>query len=397
MTSVNLTKSRIQSIDVVRGIVMVIMALDHVRDYFHITAMTDDPLNLATTTPLLFFTRLITHFCAPTFVFLSGTSAYLMSLRKTKKELTGFLIKRGCWLILLELTLITLGWTFNPFCNVFILQVIWAIGISMVILGLLIRLPYKVILIVGLLIVFGHNVLDYPEAARNGNVGFVWDLLNHGNFNAVYPLWTGHFIDVGYAFIPWLGVMILGYCFGRLYSPSVDEGFRRQLLFRFGLCAILLFVSIRLLNQYGDPHPWSVQRNTLYSILSFIKVHKYPPSLDYVCMTLGPSILLLALLENVKNKVTDFFNIFGRVPMFYYILHLYLIHIICVIFFFASGHSMSEAFAPKQNFGFRPIQYGYSLWVVYAVWIFVILTLYPLCKKYNAYKSTHKDWWLSYL
>jgi uncharacterized membrane protein len=397
MTSPNLIKSRIQSIDVVRGMVMVIMALDHVRDYFHATAMTDDPLNLNTTTPLLFFTRLITHFCAPTFVFLSGTSAYLMSLRKTKKELSSFLIKRGLWLIFLELTLITLGWTFDPFYNMFILQVIWAIGISMVILGLLIHLPYKAILLIGLLIVFGHNILDYPEAARNGNVGFVWDLFNHGSFSAVYPLWAGHFIDVGYAFIPWLGIMLLGYCFGKLYSPGVDAGFRRQLLFRFGLCAILLFISIRMLDQYGDPHPWTVQRNVLYTFLGFLKVHKYPPSLDYVCMTLGPAMILLALLENVKNKFTDFFNIFGRVPMFYYILHLYLIHILCVIFFFVSGHTMAEAFAPKQIFGFRPDQYGYALWVVYAVWVFVILALYPLCKKYNAYKSTHKQWWLSYL
>ncbi len=397
MTTANIIKNRIQSIDVVRGIVMVIMALDHVRDYFHITASTDDPLNLDTTTPILFFTRWITHFCAPTFVFLSGTSVYLMSLRKSKKELSSFLIKRGCWLIFLELTLITLAWTFNPFYNAFILQVIWAIGISMVILGLLIWLPYKYILAIGLLIVFGHNLLDYPEAARNGNVGFVWDLLDHGNFGAVYSIDKTHIIDVGYAFVPWLGIMILGFCIGKLYSPGVDANIRRKLLLRLGICAICLFIIIRLIDHYGDPHPWSEQRNALYTFLTFIKVHKYPPSLLYDCMTIGTAMIGLSLIENVKNKVTDFFNIFGRVPMFYYILHLYLIHIICVILFFASGYTMKDAFAPKQVFGFRPDSFGYPLWVVYIIWISVILILYPLCKKYNAYKSTHKQWWLSYL
>jgi uncharacterized membrane protein len=397
MTSPNLIKSRIQSIDVVRGMVMVIMALDHVRDYFHATAMTDDPLNLNTTTPLLFFTRLITHFCAPTFVFLSGTSIYLMSLKKTKAEVSRFVISRGFWLIFLELTLITFGWTFNPSYNMFVLQVIWAIGISMVILGLLIHLPYKLIFAIGLLIVFGHNLLDYPEAARNGNVGFIWDLLNHGSFSAVYTLWLGHSIDVGYAFVPWLGVMILGYCFGKLYSPGVDAILRRKVLLRLGFCTLLLFIAVRLINGYGDPHPWTVQRNALYTFLSFLKVHKYPPSLLYVCMTLGVSMIVLALVERVKNKVTDFFNVFGRVPMFYYILHLYLIHTICMILFFVSGYTMKDAYAPKQLFAFRPDAFGYPLWVVYIIWAVVIFTLYPLCKKYNAYKSTHKQWWLSYL
>jgi uncharacterized membrane protein len=393
----NLTKKRIQSIDVVRGIVMVIMALDHVRDYFHVHAMTDDPLNLDTTTPQLFFTRWITHFCAPTFVFLSGTSAYLISLRKTKNELSSFLIKRGCWLILLEFIFITLAWTFNPFYNAIIFQVIWAIGISMVILGLISRLPYNFILMIGLIIMLGHNYLDYPEAVHSGHFSFWWDLLHHGSFGAVHFFNQTHVAIVGYSFIPWLGIMIPGYCFGKLYTPGVDAIIRRKLLLRLGLCIILIFISLRLIDHYGDPLPWSTQRNGLYTFLSFLRVQKYPPSLMYFCMTIGPAMILLALLENIKNKATDFFNVFGRVPMFYYILHLYLIHIICVILFFASGHTMQQAFAPHQAFGFRPNQYGYSLLVVYIIWIAVILILYPLCKKYNQYKSTHSKWWLSYL
>jgi len=397
MTADTIIRKRIQSIDVVRGIVMVIMALDHVRDYFHVTAMTDDPTNLATTTPQLFFTRWMTHFCAPTFVFLSGTSAYLMSLKKTKNELSSFLIKRGCWLILLEFILITLAWTYNPFYNKIILQVIWAIGICMVLLGLLSRLPYNFLLAIGLLIVFGHNLMDYPEAAHVGHFSFWWDLFHHGSFGAVHFFNAGHALVVGYAFIPWLGIMILGYCFGKLYEPGVDAVIRRKLLLRLGFCVTLLFVIVRWINQYGDPLHWSAQQNGLYTLLSFLKVQKYPPSLLYDCMTLGPAMIALTLLENVKNKITDFFNVFGRVPMFYYILHLYLVHTICVILFFVSGHTMQEAFAPAQVFGFRPDHFGYSLKVVYIIWISVILILYPLCKKYNQYKSTHNNWWLSYL
>ncbi|MEO7264352.1 MAG: heparan-alpha-glucosaminide N-acetyltransferase domain-containing protein, partial [Ferruginibacter sp.] len=208
---------RIESIDILRGIVMVIMALDHVRDYFHITANSDDPLNLATTSPALFFTRWVTHFCAPAFVFLSGTSIYLQSLRKTKAELSGFLIKRGLWLIFVEVAIISLAWTFNPLYEILALQVIWAIGISMFILGLIIRLPYKVILILGLIIVFGHNLLDIPESAPGFTPGFWWDLLHHGQF-VRYNYAPGHDIIIAYPFLPWTGLMMLGYCGGVFFT-----------------------------------------------------------------------------------------------------------------------------------------------------------------------------------
>ncbi|MBK7851329.1 MAG: DUF1624 domain-containing protein [Bacteroidetes bacterium] len=316
-----LTKSRIESIDVVRGIAMVIMALDHVRDFFHAEAFTDDPLNLATTTPLLFFTRWITHFCAPIFVFLSGTSIYLQSLRKTKKELSAFLVKRGLWLIFVEFIIITFSWTFNPAYSSIFLQVIWAIGISMVILGLLIRLPYKIILSLGLLIVFGHNLLDIPEAAPDFKTGF-WDLIHHGNWSP-YELLPNHTFVIIYPFLAWTGVMMLGYCMGIFYTSKFTAENRQKTIFRIGIGLILLFVILRFINIYGAPHPWTTQKNSLYTFLSFLKIHKYPPSLLYLCITIGPALLLLSMVERIKNHLTNILVVFGRTAFFYYVIHFF--------------------------------------------------------------------------
>jgi uncharacterized membrane protein len=392
------TSYRLNSIDLVRGIVMVIMALDHTRDFFHNQAFTDDPMNLATTTPILYFTRWITHFCAPTFVFLSGTSAFLMGQRRTKAQLSRFLITRGLWLVFVELFIITLGWTFNPLYNIFILQVIWAIGISMIILGILVLFPFWVVLGFGCLVVFGHNLLDYPEAARNGQVGILWDFIHHGFFK-VFNLDNNHVVILVYAFLPWTGLMALGYCFGVLFSKEVSPELRRKRLMKIGLGAIALFIVLRLINSYGDPHPWSRQpRGAFYTFLSFMNVNKYPPSLMFSCATLGPAILLLALFEKVKSKTANFFITYGRVPFFYYVLHFYFIHAFCLVAFFASGYGWSQKFDPNSPFLFRPQKFGFDLWVVYAVWITVVLLLYPLCKWYGNYKLRHKEkWWLSYL
>ena len=395
MNQPSLTRYRITSIDILRGIVMVIMALDHTRDFFHSTAMTDDPTNMATTWPALFFTRWITHFCAPVFVFLSGTAAFLNGQKKTTAQLAGFLLKRGCWLIFVEIALISLGLTFNPFYNFILFQVIWAIGISMVLLSFLVRLPFRTLLAIGLLIFFCHNLLDYPEASRMGKINLFWGML-HGR-NTIIQVNPTHIIFVAYSFLPWTGLMILGYCCGRLFTPQTDPLFRRKILLRTGFCLISLFIALRFINAYGDPFPWTVQRNSIISFLSFLNVNKYPPSLMYSCMTIGPALIALALFENIQNSFTRFFTVYGRVPFFYYILHFYLIHFICVIFFFSLGHTMKDAFGPTIPFGFRPATFGYSLWVVYLIWIFVVLSLYPLCKKYNRYKSTHSQWWLSYL
>ncbi len=389
---------RIESIDILRGIAMVIMALDHVRDYVHLTANTDDPLNFATTTPFLYFTRWITHFCAPTFVFLSGTSIYLQSLRKTKKELSAFLITRGLWLIFVEIAIISLAWTFNPQYNFIPLQVIWAIGICMLILGLLIRLPFNLILVLGLIIVFGHNLLDIPESAPGFVAGFWWDLLHHGYFTPIEFAPTHNFIIV-YPFLPWLGLMMLGYCTGIFFTAKYSEVQRRKIFIRIGISLIAIFVVLRFINIYGDPHPWTTQKDGLFSFLSFMNVHKYPPSLLFMCIIIGPGFLLLAFLEKIKNRFTNVMQIYGRVAFFYYILHLYLIHFIATIFFFARGHSFSES----GNNGNLPFQFvmpgeGYGLGIVYLVWLIVILALYPVCNWYNNYKTNHKEkWWLSYL
>ena len=387
---------RIHSIDILRGIVMVIMALDHTRDFFHNEAFTRDPLDAATTDPLLYFTRWITHFCAPVFVFLAGTSAYLSGRKKTKKELSAFLFKRGLWLVLVEVLIVTLGISFNPLYNAIFLQVIWAIGISMILLSLLIWLPFKVMLVIGMIIVAGHNLLDYPEAARNGNVGFWWDLLHKGSF-AVYPVSSTHVIIILYPFLPWVGVMTLGYYFGALYRKEADLVVRRKWLLIIGSAAIVLFILLRWINAYGNPFQWTPQAEGWRTLLAFLNVQKYPPSLMFTAMTLGPAIIALALLEKVQNKVTAFFAIYGRVPFFYYIVHFYLIHFLCVIAFFATGHTTDQIVTPQFPFLFRPPAFGFNLAVVYTVWILVIALLYPLVKRYDLYKQRNRKWWLSYL
>ena len=373
---------------------MVIMALDHVRDFFHIEASTGDPTNMATTTPQLFFTRWITHFCAPAFVFLAGTSAYLSGTKKSKSELSAFLLKRGFWLIAVELIIMSLAFSFNPLYNVIILQVIWSIGISMVLLSLIVRLPMSVILTIGLCIVLFHNLLDYPEAARNGKVGFLWSLLHTGGFYTIFP---NHFLMIFYPFLPWFGVICCGYYFGQLFGKNFPGEKRRKILMQLGFGLIILFIIVRFINAYGDRSPWSHQRNGVYTLLSFLNTTKYPPSLMYLCMTLGPAILSLAFIEKIQNKLTGFFIVFGRVPFFYYVIHFFFIHFLCVIAFFASGYTTKDIIPKTTPFLFRPDDFGYSLPVVYAIWIFVILTLYPLCKWYNKYKSNHNQWWLSYV
>ncbi|MDI1233630.1 MAG: heparan-alpha-glucosaminide N-acetyltransferase domain-containing protein [bacterium] len=392
-------KGRIESIDILRGIAMVIMALDHVRDYFHFSANTSDPLDLDTTTPLLFFTRWITHFCAPVFIFLSGTSIYLQSIRKSKSELSLFLLKRGLWLILVEMIVITFGWSFNPNYPAFFMQVIWAIGISMALMAFIIYLPYWAIFTLGVLIVIGHNFLDYYEIQDGFKPNFIWDISHHGVFKP-YEFIKGHSFLIVYPFLPWTGVMMLGYCLGILYSSNYSQEQRLRNLKILGLTLIVLFIILRYTNLYGNKTPWEVQKNILYSLFSFIDVNKYPPSLLYICMTLGPSILVLAWLESFKITGFKYFKVFGSVALFYYILHIYLIHALCMLIFFVRGHHMSEAVNPAAHFPFYFVisGEGFSLPLVYFIWILVVLILYPICKIYDKYKTKHKNKkWLSYL
>ncbi len=387
---------RIESIDLLRGIIMVIMALDHSRDFFHYAAYSDDPLNLATTTPILYFTRWVTNLCAPTFVFLAGTSAWLQSERKTTKELSKFLITRGLWLVLVDLTVMTFGILGDIHFGVFVLQTIWSIGISMAIMGLMIWLPFNAILITGLLIVFGHNALDYVEKNHTGQFPLWWSMLH---VRAMHPLWGNHQLFVVYPFLSWTGLMMLGYCCGKIFT-QFESTKRNKILLWLGISLLVFFVALRAANSYGNPFQWSHQKNVLYSFFSFMDVFKYPPSLLYMCVTIGPGLIFLALIKNTQGHFAKIMIVYGRVPMFFYILHFYVLHILAIILFFSRGHTLAEGITGIEGF---PIKFlipgeGYSLWVVYAVWIAVVAALYPLCRWYDRYKTNHKEkWWLSYL
>ncbi|MCG2459251.1 heparan-alpha-glucosaminide N-acetyltransferase domain-containing protein [Flavobacteriaceae bacterium F89] len=388
--------NRIESIDLLRGLVMVIMALDHVRDYFYYGSFFNDPTNLETTTPILFFTRFITHFCAPVFVFLAGTSAYLYGSKKTEPALFKFLLTRGIWLIFLELAINNLIWTFDLTYSFPVVQVIWAIGFSMVCLSFLILLPKKAILAIGITLIAGHNLLDGIVMQGQSFQAVIWYLLHQQNMLVFGP--NSAFL-IQYPLIPWIGVMALGYCFGAFYQKDFDPTLRKKWLLRLGFGALALFLVLRGSNLYGDLVPWSVQDSWAKSVISFFNVTKYPPSLLYLCITLGPALLFLQAIENIKNKYTDFFLVFGRVPLFYYFLHVFVIHVLAIAGMLVFGGDLQAMILTAKSFmGQDLVTYGYSLFVVYLMWIGVILLLYPICKKYMVYKANNKDkWWLSYL
>ncbi len=397
-----MSKSRVASIDILRGIIMAIMALDHVRDFLHqqITPVGQDftdPTSLANTTPFLFFTRFITHFCAPTFVLLSGTSAFLVGQRRTKKELSMFLIKRGFWLVLIELVVMSFAFSFNPLYNLFFLQVIWAIGWSMIILGLMVWLPFNVILATGLVIFFGHNALDLVDqslAFRHSWLG----MMTYYSYDFIIPLGGNRAIIVLYAVLPWLGVMLLGYCLGKLYTADVLPALRKKYLNGMALGLLVFFLVFRYFNIYGDQLPWSIQpRGPEFSVISFFNLTKYPASLLYYCITLSGALFGLSLLEGYSSRFTRIMNVYGRVPFFFYILHFYIIHSFTVLVFFLQGYGTKDIVQDNVPFLFRPFTLGFPLWGVYLTWFLLLVLLYPLCRKYDRYKSTHSQWWLSYL
>jgi len=385
----SLTKYRIESIDLLKGLVMVIMALDHVRDYFHAWSFLNDPTDPINSTLPIFFTRFITHFCAPTFCFLAGTSAFMVGKRKSKTELSSFLLKRGLWLVFIELTIVNFGWFFDIQFRNPILVVIWSLGISMIVLAGLIHLPKKIILLFSLLLIFGHNLLDTIHFENN----LFWSILHEPGYFPNLKLY------VGYPIVPWAAVMSLGYYFGTFYDSTFDPGKRKRLFNIIGICALLLFILLRITNFYGDSILYKDYETTAKDLISFFNPSKYPPSLLYLLMTLGTALLFLANAEKLKGKVVDFFSTFGRVPFFYYILHLYLIHLIALLFAGLSGFSWDSYILTTWMTNASALKgFGFPLWVVYAVWIAVILLLYPLCKKFDTYKQSHKEkWWLSYL
>ncbi len=388
--SLSTSKSRVQSVDVIRGIIMVIMALDHTRDFF--TNQHHDPLDFNHVSIFYFFTRWITHFCAPVFVFLSGTSAYLSLIRgKSKAEASWLLLSRGLMLMVFELTIVRLGWTFNFDYSGLFLQVIWAIGFSMIFLSALIFLPVQAIAVFGLVLVFGHNAFDSVHRDLFP-VPIIWGILHQpGSVNFFN---NSFHVYVLYPIIPWVGVMALGYCLGSILKMAEPK--RSKKLFQIGLSVIFLFIIVRGLNVYGDPHPWQRQDTPLHTFLDFIRCQKYPPSLSYLLMTLGPAITLLPVMEKAKGGLIRFFTVYGRVPLFYYVLHIFLIHALALLTGIAMGIPADD-FTRNSSLFNHSANWGFSIGWIYVIWISAVLILYYPCRWYMNIKMKHKKWWLSYL
>ena len=392
-------RARIDSIDLVRGLVMVIMALDHVRDYFHGPSQHFAPEDLTRTDGWLFFTRWITHYCAPVFVFLAGTSAGLMSSRKTPSALGAFLFKRGLWLIFVEVSIVATAWSFAPWGleqlggrTGVVMQVIWAIGASMVVLSGAQWLGQRACLFIGVAIVAGHNLLD-P----------IWPATT-GPFDTAHPLWVALHAQMAvaaapfyfacvYPLLPWTGVMLFGFGVSMLFERP--DAARNASLVKWGLALTAAFLVLRALDLYGDPNHWESQaRGPIATVIDVLNTTKYPPSLDFVLMTLGPAAILCAFAEKVHSGIRGILTTFGRVPFAFYIAHVILIHTLSVLLGVAQGFRASQF---MTLFLFYPQGYGVSLLGVYVVWAVVIATLYPYCRWMAGVKARRRDWWLSYV
>jgi uncharacterized membrane protein len=362
-----------------RGLVILLMALDHTRDFFGSSGLNPRDVH----DPLLFMTRWVTHLCAPTFIFLAGVSIYLWQQRHTKKETSRFILIRGLWLILLEFTLVKLGWTFNINPEFMVAQVIWVIGASMVFMSLVIYLPLRLMVLLSAVLIIGHNAFDTISAEKLGEYKWLWVVLHE---QAILTPWSNVKFFVAYPLIPWLAVMPLGYCFGGFFLQPKSSRIRCYLIF--GIISIALFIVLRFSNYYGDPMPWIDQGTIVTKILSFINCEKYPPSLLYLLMTLGPALLLLAFMENAQGNLSRLLLVFGRVPLLFYIIHLPVIHLFAVTVAAVRGENLAWLF--KEPVFSKPVDYGYNLGIVYLVWIVVISCLYPVCRKYRQLKQKHK-------
>ena len=399
------TRQRLDSIDLLRGLVMVIMMLDHTRDFFSAAAYQFEPTDLAKTSVALFFTRWITHYCAPTFFFLAGTGAFLRRQRATPGDMTRFLVSRGIWLIVLELTVVRIGITFNlHFGDYSFGQTIWALGWSMIVLAALVHLPVWVTGTFGVVMIVLHNAFDGIKAAAwqpgmpDIAIGDKVTLLLHQQ--GIFPVGgpNGVVFMTFYPLIPWIGVMAAGYAFGVLYT--LDAPTRRRLLVRLGGGLTALFVVLRASNLYGDPSKWSVQSSGAFTVLSFLNVTKYPPSLLYLCMTLGPAILFLAAAERARRGgLAAALVTFGRVPMLFYLLQWYVAHLMAFAAFMIVGKSTEGLYLdPIKGFSAEVQAHaGFSLLVVYLFWAIGVLLIYPLCKRFAEVKKRRNDWWLGYL
>jgi len=378
---------RITSIDTTRGLVMVIMALDHVRDFMHTKAISQDPTNLLTTNTLLFFTRWVTHLCAPTFVFLSGISVYL-SFRRSNNigEIRKYLITRGIWLMVLEFTVINFALWFDIHFRLELMEVISAIGMGFIVVSLLLRLPSRIIGAIGLVIIFSHDSLQAINVSANPAVKFLISVLFRPSLTQLTPDFA---FFTAYPVVPWLGIMLAGYGFGELFELPAEK--RKRIFLRTGIFVIFLFIAIRYINIYGDPSKWNIQKSSWYTFLSFINVSKYPPSLLFTLLFLGIMLLILFLSEKIKNGLSEVLSVYGRVPLFYFIIHLYLIHSLMLVMLYIQGFGTDEMLFGAFKNGRPETGGGVGLALVYAIWISIVALLYPVCKWYGNYKTIHPE------
>jgi uncharacterized membrane protein len=381
------SKSRIASVDILRGLVMIVMALDHVREFWSVTPFRPEDVTQASTT--LFFTRWITHFCAPTFAFLSGISIFFVAERKQpKRELSLFLLKRGLWLVFLQVFVINFLTQFS--FNMIILEVIWALGWSMILMAALIWLPKWAAASLAIIMIAGHNLIPSIDTVKPEN--FILVALHNSPRVLILPGLP--VILIAYSIVPWVAVMAAGYLAGQLFRLPED----RQIFYwrRAGIVLLVLFMILRYINIYGDPLPWASQpRGAWFTFLSFLNVTKYPPSLNFLLLTLGVACLLLSVLNNVSGRIVSFVKTFGDVPFFFFLIHIPLIVLGAHIWtYLRFGKIVSLAFQSPDQW---PAGYSPDLFRTYAVWIVYVVILYFPCRWYSQYKNTHRNWWLSYL
>ena len=378
---------RISSIDITRGLVMVIMALDHVRDFMHSTSMSQSPTDLQTTTASLFMTRWVTHLCAPTFVFLSGVSAYILFKRNNNLSASrSFLLKRGIWLVILEFTFVNFALWFDIHFRLMIMEVISAIGLSFIVLSLMLKLPSRIIGIIGLLIIFFHSLLQGIIIPSNPASIFFSSVLFRPFLLKITPELSFY---TAYPLVPWLGIMLAGFASGEFFNFPAER--RSKIFLRIGLAALLLFIILRFINVYGDPSRWSVQKSSLFTLLSFINTTKYPPSLLFTLLFLGITFIILFISEKASNRFTEILMVYGKVPLFYFIIHLFIIHSLMFVMLYLQGFKSNDMVFGVFNNGRPQTGGGVPLPVIYLIWISVVIILYPVCRWYGKYKSEHRE------
>ncbi len=385
---------RITSIDATRGFVMLVMAIDHIRDLVHYSALTLNPLDLRVTSPQLFMTRWITHLCAPTFVFLSGVSAYLVySNSKDKNQTRQFFVKRGIWLIVLELTIVNFSVWFDIYFRTIMLQVIAAIGCGFILMYFFVKLSFKQNLTIAITLMVICNLIEGFNFPDSPALNFLYHWLASP---FVFQVTPNFMLFVAYPVLPWFGIMLAGYACGEMFSRTKEE--RSKLFLKISASLLVLFVVFRLINVWGDPNQFAFQKDWLFTILSFINVTKYPPSLLFTLITLSFAFCFLFLSEKFEGKWKEIMCVYGSVPMIYYLIHFPLIHLIAEGVFLIQGYSLSELNFGSFGFGRPPGNAGLGLIGIYIVWLVVIVLLYPVCKKYAAYKKLHIDKrWLKFI